>query len=510
LYTFQILTVSLYAVAIFVLFVYGVNLLILSLVHAFRERERSGHARLCPEPPVFEASLPFVTVQLPIYNEFLVVERLIDACAAFDYPKDLFEIQVLDDSTDATSIIAAESARKWKMKGVDIFHVRRSARDGYKAGALQNGLSSARGELIAIFDADFVPERDFLTSLVAHFADPSVGMVQARWGHINGDHSLLTRIQAFGLDMHFAIEQRVRSITGCFINFNGTAGIWRRSCINDAGGWSSDTLTEDFDLSYRAQLRGWKFVFVPEVEAPAELPVSINAFRDQQFRWTKGALQTALKTLGPLWKSRQLLYVKLEGSLHLTANLVFPFIVLAALFHAPLAYLQHEGFGPGNGYFAFLSIGLIGFLGFYLAQLFAQRSLYPDWSLRMRLFPLFMAGGIGMSLNNSRAFIDVIAGRRTPFVRTPKHAMPSKSEDMSWWTSSREHTKIPGIAFAEAVFGIYSVAGLLYMIAIGAWAALPFQAVFATGFLFASGYNLSQARLAKRRGVRLPSPGTIM
>lgn len=510
MYTFQLLTVFFYALAILVLLVYGLNLLILSLVHAFQDRERPGRPLRCCETSEIETSLPFVTVQLPVYNEALVVERLIDACANFAYPNDSFEIQVLDDSSDTTSRIAAECVRKWKMNGVDIVHLRRSSREGYKAGALQNGLASARGELIAIFDADFVPEQDFLTNLVAHFTDPSVGMVQARWGHINEDHSLLTRIQAFGLDMHFALEQRVRSITGCFINFNGTAGIWRRSCIEDAGGWSSDSLTEDLDLSFRAQLRGWKFVFLPEVEVPAELPVSMNAFRNQQFRWTKGALQTAQKTLGPLWRSGHSLRVKVEGTLHLTANIVFPFIVLAALFHAPLVYLQHEGLGPGDGYFAFLSVGLVGFMGFFLAQLFAQRSLYPDWSLRLGLFPLFMAGGIGMSLNNTHAIIDVMAGRRTAFVRTPKHAMPAKSKDLSWWRSSQAHTKIPPIAYAEVVLAIYSIAGFLYMIRVGAWAALPFQAVFATGFLFASGYNLSQAGLAKHRRVRLPSPGTIM
>ncbi len=510
MYTFQLLTVFFYAAAILVLLVYGVNLLILSVAHAFLERERPGRPLRCSEDPEIDVSLPFVTVQLPVYNEALVVERLIDACADFTYPHDSFEIQVLDDSTDTTSSIAAESVRKWSMNGVHIMHIRRSSRDGYKAGALQNGLASARGELIAIFDADFVPEPDFLMNLVEHFTDPSVGMVQARWGHINEDHSLLTRIQAFGLDMHFALEQRVRSITGCFINFNGTAGIWRRSCIEDAGGWSSDSLTEDLDLSYRAQLRGWKFVFVPELEVPAELPVSMNAFRDQQFRWTKGALQTARKMLWPLWRSGFSMRVKVEGTLHLSASIVFPFIVSAALFHAPLAYLQYEGLGPGNGYFAFLSLGLAGFMGFFLAHLVAQRSLYPDWSLRLRLFPLFMAGAIGMSLNNSRAFIDVIIGRRTAFVRTPKHAIPAKSKDLSWWRSSHAHTKIPPVVYAEAVLAVYSVAGFLYMIEVGAWAALPFQAVFATGFLFASGYNLSQARMAKHRRVRLPSPGTMM
>ena len=295
--------VWLYAAAIFILSVYGVNLLILSLIQAFRKKDNSGLSRKIDVglPPEMEA--PFVTVQLPVYNEAHVVGRLIDACAALSYPRHLFEIQILDDSDDETSRIVADRVRRWKADGIDMVHLQRTSRDGYKAGALKHGTTFAKGDVIAIFDADFLPNKDFLERTVPHFAASNVGMVQARWGHINQRHSLLTRIQAFGLDAHFAVEQRVRSFIDCFINFNGTAGIWRRACIEDAGGWSSDTLTEDLDLSYRAQLKGWKFVFDFDIEVPAELPVSMNAFRNQQFRWTKGARQTARKILVPLWKS---------------------------------------------------------------------------------------------------------------------------------------------------------------------------------------------------------------
>ncbi|GMQ81984.1 MAG: glycosyltransferase [Rhodothermia bacterium] len=504
------LIVWLYAAAIFVLFIYGLNLLVLALIQAFREKEKKGLPRkVVPGLPP-DLDPPYVTVQLPIYNEAHVVRRLIDACASLNYPRHRFEIQILDDSDDETSGIVADRVKKWKREGIDMVHRQRNTRDGYKAGALKHGAASAKGDLIAIFDADFVPQKEFLEQTVLHFGEPNVGMVQARWGHINEDHSLLTRIQAFGLDAHFALEQRVRSILGCFINFNGTAGVWRKTCIEDAGGWSSDTLTEDLDLSYRAQLKGWKFVFKPDIEVPAELPVSMNAFRDQQFRWTKGALQTARKTLGPLWKSSHPSRVKWEGTIHLSAIAVFPSIVLAALCHPALVFLQESGMGPGRAYFGFLSVGLVGFLGFYLAQVFAQRSLYPDWARRLSRFPLFMAGGIGMSLNNCRAFLDVIVGRRTGFVRTPKQDVSDDEGHEFWWQSPYVKVQIPGVAYAEGIFALYSLLGLGYMIAVGAWSAIPFQVVFATGFLFVSGTNLYQFGLARSRPVRLPSRRAIM
>lgn len=504
------LIVWLYAASIFILFFYGMNLLVLSLIQAFRKKENSGLSRKIDAGLSPELDPPFVTVQLPVYNEAHVVGRLIDACAALSYPRDRFEIQILDDSDDETSRIVADRVKGWKADGIDMVHVQRNSRNGYKAGALKHGTTVAKGDLIAIFDADFLPNKDFLERTVPHFAASNVGMVQARWGHINERYSLLTRIQAFGLDAHFAVEQRVRSFIDCFINFNGTAGIWRRACIEDAGGWSSDTLTEDLDLSYRAQLKGWKFVFDFDIEVPAELPVSMNAFRNQQFRWTKGALQTARKTLVPLWASSHPSRVKWEGTIHLSAIAVFPCIVIAALCHPALVVLKQSGMGPGRSYFAFLSLGLIGFLGFFLAQVVAQRSLYPDWLKRLSLFPLFMAGGIGMSLSNCRAFLDVIIGRRSEFVRTPKHDVTQREGRYSWLQSPYVNFKIPGVAYAEAVLALYSVLGLGYMITVGAWSAGLFQFVFATGFLFVSGTNLYQFGRSRYRQVGLPSQRPIM
>ncbi|TDI69023.1 MAG: glycosyltransferase [Bacteroidetes bacterium] len=507
---FSELIVWLYAASIIILSIYGLNLLVLSLIQAFRELTKTGLPSAGETGEPLGPDPPHVTIQLPIYNEAHVVRRIIDACARLSYPRHRFEIQILDDSDDETSGIIADCVRRWKHEGIDMVHVQRNSRDGFKAGALKHGTALAKGDLIAIFDADFVPQTSFLEQTIPHFNEPNVGMVQARWGHINEDHSLLTRIQAFGLDAHFALEQRVRSATDCFINFNGTAGVWRRTCIEDAGGWSSETLTEDLDLSYRAQLKGWKFVYKPDIEVPAELPVSMNAFRDQQFRWTKGALQTARKTLGPLWKSSHPPRVKWEGTIHLSAIAVFPALALAALCHPALIVIRESGHGPGPTYFGFLSVGMIGLVGFFLAQVIAQRSLYTDWAHRLWNFPLFMSGGIGMSLNNCRAFLDVILGRQTEFVRTPKHDVLSEVGRDLWLQSPYTKNQIPVIAYVEAIFALYSIIGLGYMIAVGAWTAIPFQIVFATGFLFVSGTNLVQFGRARSRPVGLASGRAIM
>lgn len=483
----------LYALAMAVLLVYGLNLLWLVFVHARHDRLRPGPV---PDPrtaPLPQAHGPVVTVQLPLYNEVFVAERLVDACAALDYPRSRLEIQVLDDSTDETTALVARRVAYWQARGLDILHLHRSARDGYKAGALQNGLRLARGTLIAIFDADFVPEPDFLRRMVPHFDDPRVGMVQARWGHLNAADSLLTQLQAVGLDAHFAIEQQVRSRAGCFMNFNGTAGLWRRTCIEEAGGWHSDTLAEDLDLSYRAQLLGWTFRYVPDVEVPAELPAEIGALRTQQFRWTKGAAETARKLLGRLWRSGQPRRVKLEGTLHLTAHAVFPFILLAALLHAPLLWQEHHGRGPGGLFFGLMGLGLFGFAGFCLAQLFAQRELYPDWPRRLLLLPAFMAGTMGLSVNNTRAVWQALYGRRTAFQRTPKY-------DRRPATRSGMHphryaaVRRPSIVWIEAALFVYCLAGLAAILAIGAWAAVPFQALFAAGFGFVTLASVTRDR----------------
>ena len=304
-----------------------------------------------------------MTVQLPVYNELYVVGRLIDAACAMIYPKDKLEIQVLDDSTDETVDIGGRARReRYRKLGFDIKHVRRTNREGFKAGALKEGLTDARGEFVAIFDADFVPRQDFLLKTIPHFAtDPKIGMVQTRWEHINADYSLLTRTQAMALDGHFVIEQAVRNKVGFFINFNGTAGVWRKECIVDAGNWQADTLTEDLDLSYRAQLRGWKFKYLNNVTSPAELPSEINALKSQQFRWTKGAIETARKMLPFVWSSDLPLKIKVHATFHLTNNLVFPFIVLAGVLNVPLVFIKHAG--GHEAYFTFMSIFVFAFIG---------------------------------------------------------------------------------------------------------------------------------------------------
>ena len=477
---------ALYAVGMAVLLVYGLNLLVLALAHAWNDRLRPGAP---PEPDVQPgtAAEPDVTVQLPLYNEAYVAERLIDACARLDWPRRRLEIQVLDDSTDETTALVAARVRYWQQRGLDIVHVHRKGRAGYKAGALANGLRLARGDLIALFDADFVPPPDFLRQALPLFDEPDVGMVQGRWGHFNQDDALLTRVQAFGLDTHFAIEQAVRERLGCFINFNGTAGVWRRACIEEAGGWQSDTLTEDLDLSYRAQLRGWAFRYAGDLEVPAELPVGIGAFRAQQFRWTKGAAETALKMLRRLWTSAQPPRVKWEGTLHLTAHVVYPFVLLVALLHAPLVWMEHLGRGPGRVYFAAMGLGLVGFAGFFLAQLFAQRRLYPRWGRRLALFPLFMAGSMGLALSNAVALGEALVGKRSAFVRTPK--LNRGAGAGAWWRGRYAETRLPPVAWAEALLALYSLGGLALVVASGAWAAVPFQALFVLAFGLVTAWN---------------------
>lgn len=494
---------ALYAISIAVLTIYGGNLLWLAVRHARGDLLLPGPVpppeALPPEPEEW----PTVTVQIPLYNEPLVVDRVIDACAGLRYPRAKFEIQVLDDSTDATSKRAARRAAYWQRRGVEVVYIRRDHRKGYKAGALQNGLRLGRGDFIAIFDADFVPPPDFLLRTIPEFDLPAIGVVQARWGHLNQETSFLTRVQAVGLDAHFAVEQRVRNQEGCFINFNGTAGVWRRECIEDAGGWQGDTIAEDLDLSYRAQMKGWRFRYLPDVEVPAELPSGMHALRSQQFRWAKGSIETARKLLRALIRSNASRPAKVEGALHLTAHVAFPFILIAALVHAPLLLMASAGIGPGEAYFAWMSLGLIGFAGFVLVQLLAQRELYPDWGRRVIRFPAYMAGTMGLSLHNTRAVVEALAGRKTAFVRTPKlnqvggraseavrssarnadESAPDAAQGLAAQDLQNESRGAPSLMlWIEIALFIYTLTGFILLAAAGEWAALPFQAMFAAGF----------------------------
>ncbi len=484
----------LYAGAIAALVLYGTNLFWLAWVHARSEGVRRRPRVSCsPEP---QSRWPRVTVQIPLYNEALVAERVIDSCARLDYPD--LEIQVLDDSVDDTPAIVGARVGYWQERGIDIHHLRRKHRKEYKAGALAYGLSKAAGEFVAVFDADFVPECDLLKRLVPVFGNGRIGMVQARWTHLNAEDSVLTRVQAYGLDAHFAIEQSARMQAGCFINFNGTAGIWRRSCIEDAGGWQGDTLAEDLDLSYRAQLRGWQFRFLSDVEAPAQLPRSLQAYRAQQFRWTKGACEAAIKLLTGLWRSKHSARVKLEGSLHLTSSLVYPALTVAMLLHVPLLRMEYIGDGPGPVYFAAMGLGLIGFLGFFLVQALAQRSLYPAWPKRLLFFPVFMASSMGLAISNSHAVWQAVRRRKSAFVRTPKY---DAADTRTWWQSRYAYMRITPVLYLELFFALYCLAGLAVLLMQQDWAAGVFQACFAAAFVLISQYNLREAWLHMKAGV---------
>ncbi|HRI31935.1 MAG TPA: glycosyltransferase family 2 protein, partial [Candidatus Kapabacteria bacterium] len=359
----------LYILSLTILFAFGLH----GLVMIYYYHKTAGTVRNNP-PQQLPDELPVVTVQLPMYNEVYVVERLVSAVCDIRYPKDKLEIQVLDDSTDETVEVTRRLVEEYAAQGFDIKHIHRIDRTGYKAGALKHGLAMARGEFVAIFDADFVPKPDFLEMTVPHFQNDNVGMVQTRWEHLNEDYSFLTRAQALALDGHFVIEQQVRNKAGFFINFNGTAGIWRKKTIEDAGNWHSDTLAEDLDLSYRAQLKGWKFVFLNDVTSPAELPADINALKTQQFRWTKGAVETAKKLLPAVWKSDMPFKVKMECTVHLTSNIVFPFIIMVAMLNVPLVIIKNNVAGY-DAYFTLMSVFVLASISTFLFYLYAQKAI---------------------------------------------------------------------------------------------------------------------------------------
>jgi cellulose synthase/poly-beta-1,6-N-acetylglucosamine synthase-like glycosyltransferase len=440
-------------------------------------------------------SYPIVTVQLPVFNEMYVVGRLIDAACAMVYPKDKLEIQILDDSTDQTVEVVAGYVERYRKQGFDIKQVRRGTRTGFKAGALKEGLATARGEFVAIFDADFIPRQDFLLKTISHFiADSRIGMVQTRWEHLNSEYSLLTRTQAMALDGHFVIEQAVRNKVGFFINFNGTGGVWRKSCIEDAGNWQSDTLTEDLDLSYRAQLKGWKFKYLNNVTSPAELPSEINALKSQQFRWTKGAIETAQKILPHVWKSKLPLRIKIHATFHLTNNLVFPFIVLAGILNVPLVFVKHTG--QYNSYFTMMSVGVFAFIGSFLFYLFSQKDVYCDWRRRLFLFPVFMAGSMGFAVNNTRAVIEGLFRKKSEFVRTPKYSIREKSD--SWSDKKYAPVKISPTVIIEVVLAVYCLFGVVSSIYFLEIAAVPFQLLFFLGFALVSAMSLKHAWLGRQ------------
>jgi cellulose synthase/poly-beta-1,6-N-acetylglucosamine synthase-like glycosyltransferase len=469
----ETLTLASYFFVLLILAVYGWHrYYIVYLYMKNRDREPKAGPQLSP--------LPVVTVQLPLYNEMYVADRLIASVCELDYPRDLLEIQVLDDSTDETCAIAERAVKRFASQGLDIKYIHRADRSGYKAGALEAGLKVARGQFVAIFDADFQPNADFLLRLLPHFADAKVGMVQARWGHINQDYSLLTKIQSIMLDGHFVLEHGGRNRAGHFFNFNGTAGIWRREVIADAGGWQHDTLTEDLDLSYRAQLRGWKFVFVPGVIAPAEVPVEMNAFKSQQHRWAKGSIQTSRKLLGEILRADIPFGVKAEAFFHLTANFNYPLMVVLSVLMFPSMVIRYN-----MGWYEMMLIDIPLFFAatfsvcnFYMV---CQREIHTDWRARLKYLPFLMSIGIGLCINNTRAVFEALFNKQSEFARTPKYRIEGEADE---WVGKKYRQSVAVQPLIELGLGLYFTATVFYALANQIYGTVPFLVLFQIGFLY--------------------------
>ncbi|HZP33033.1 MAG TPA: cellulose synthase family protein [Candidatus Acidoferrales bacterium] len=447
-----------------------------------------------PAEPPAPAEWPKVTIQLPIYNERYVIERLVEAISRLEYPPGLLEVQVLDDSNDETQEVARACVERYRALGLDIRYLHRANREGYKAGALAEGLKTASGEFIAIFDADFQPCPDFLRRTLPYFSEPNIAMAQARWTYLNRDYSPLTEVESILLDGHFVIEHGARARSGRFFNFNGTAGIWRRNAIDDAGGWQHDTLTEDTDLSYRAQLRGWKFLYLPEIECPSELPVEMNAFKSQQARWAKGLMQTAKKILPKVLRADVPAGVKAEAFFHLTANISYPLMVVLSTLLLPAMIVRFY-----QGWVQMLLIDLPLFLasscsisGFYLT---AQRALYPKtWTRTIMYLPFVMAVGIGLSVRNAKAVLEAIFGVQSEFARTPKYRIEGQG---GTWRRKSYRNRAGWMPYVEVGLGLYFAATVYYSIQNENYFTAPFLILFVWGYLYTGLMSLGQVWLER-------------
>ncbi|MFY0650396.1 MAG: glycosyltransferase [Cyclobacteriaceae bacterium] len=468
------IVVGAYVGALFFIFLFSVGQLRLAW-HYKRVKKNKK------EEPSSLHNYPIVTIQLPVYNERYVVERLIESVANIQYPKDKLEIQVLDDSTDETLDIVSTQVLKYQQAGYDIKHVKRDNREGFKAGALKHGLTLAKGEFLAIFDADFLPKKDFLEKTIPYFIDEKIGVVQTRWGHINQDYSPLTKLQAFGLDAHFTVEQSGRSQAGSFINFNGTAGVWRKTCIEEAGGWSADTLTEDLDLSYRAQLKGWQFKFVEDVVAPAELPVIMPAIKSQQYRWNKGAAETARKNLWKVLISNIGWEHKVHATFHLLNSSVFLMLLLAAILSVPVLYIK-DSFPELQQLF---NLGSVFILGFFCIGIFYWTSTKAIHKTNYKQyfftnFPLFLTFSMGLSLHNSIAVSEGLLGYKTPFIRTPKFNV-FKSAD-KWQNNKYIKNKLGISSILEGLLCLYFIFGIASGFLVEDYGLLIFHVMLALGY----------------------------
>jgi len=468
-----IIITLLYGLSLLYIFLFSLGQLHLAWIYVKTKKRK-------PEAVKPLSVYPPVTVQLPVYNEKYVVERLMDAVSKFEYPKDKLEIQILDDSTDETTGIILKKIESLRPSLLDIQLLHRTNRSGFKAGALAEALLSAKGEFIAIFDADFIPEPDFLLKTIPHFADTKIGVVQTRWGHTNKDYSILTQLQAFGLDAHFSIEQTARNASGSFINFNGTCGVWRKSCMVDAGGWSDDTLTEDLDLSYRAQLKGWKFKYLEEIETPGELPMIMPAIKSQQFRWNKGAAENARKNFGKVLREHLPLKNKIHAFFHLFNSSVFISLFIAALMSVPMLMIKQDN--PSITWL--FNLGIVFFIGFMSITFFywvATKRFYEHDPVKkfLSLYPRFLIVSMGLSLHNGIAVFEGLIGKKSPFIRTPKFNL---EKNKSWTSNAYIRTRFSFNMLLEGLLCLYFVFGTWYGLHKGDEGLIFFHVMLALGF----------------------------
>jgi cellulose synthase/poly-beta-1,6-N-acetylglucosamine synthase-like glycosyltransferase len=481
--TITYIIITIYSLALVLIFLYSLaqlNLLVNYLGYKRRNQTAPKFNLLDPK------EIPFVTIQLPVYNEEYVMDRLLENISKIEYPKSKLEIQVLDDSTDDSVHITAKHIDTLREAGLDITHIRRENRQGFKAGALKEGLEIAKGDFIAIFDADFLPDSDWLKKTVIYFKDPEIGVVQTRWGHINRDYSTLTRIQAFALDAHFTLEQVGRNAKGHFINFNGTAGIWRKECILDAGNWEGDTLTEDLDLSYRAQLKNWKFKYLEDVETPAELPVVISAARSQQFRWNKGGAENFRKSVFSVLSAKNISFkTKFHGVMHLLNSSMFLCVFIVALLSIPAMYIKAL-FPQFDWVFKVLSFFVLSTIILFVCYWFTYKSIqgssFDNFVDYIKLFFTFFAVALGFSLHNSIAVLEGHMGKRSEFVRTPKFNLNSLTD--SWKTNKYLSTKLSPNMILEAALMIYFLFGMYLAIPLNDFGLFPFHMMLFLGFGF--------------------------
>ena len=476
-----------YSLGLLFLFLYSISQAY--LVVKYIKAKKNLHHTL---PAMLPDDLPVVTIQLPVYNEKYVVERLIDAAVNMEYPGVKKQIQLLDDSTDETTSLIADKVKKYQLAGINIIHLRRSDRSGFKAGALKEGLKHATGEFIAIFDADFVPPTKFLLKALPHFNNEITGMVQTRWEHLNRKFSLLTDLQAFGLDAHFRVEQVGRNTAGCLMNFNGTGGVWRKQCIIDAGNWESDTLTEDLDLSYRAQLKGWQFVYLEEVASPAELPPVMSALKSQQYRWTKGGAETARKHLKNVIKSKLPLLVKWQAIAHLLNSAVFVSIIICAILSVPVLFIRQQwpelSLFYKSGYvfiFSFITISV----SYLVTCIFNSNKKWKSILYFIKTFPLFLAMSMGLSLHHAIAVMEGYAGKKTPFIRTPKFNLESGNKSLKNNYSTNSFNLI---SVLEICMALYFIAAIFYGIMLHDYGVVAFHTMLSVGFSMVAWHSLIQ------------------